>query len=117
MTMETFNNKAARRTIVLKTVEAAAHNGRSSYVDTGWIIIGRVNCALVVDDRPLSTVNNSATFLFSALFRGWTRSVKRDHRLCARETFSGGLLFNEAFVMLPRRNIAILINQAKNYNT
>lgn len=65
----------------------------------------------MANDRLLGTVNSSATLLFSALFRGWTRDVKGGHRLCARETFGGGLLFNEAFVTLPWRNIAILINR------
>jgi len=72
---------------------------------------------MYVCDRPLGTVHNSATLLFSALFRGWTRDVKGDHRLCDRETFGSGLLFNEAFVTLPRRNIAILINQRESCNT
>lgn len=44
----------------------------------------------MANDRPLDMVNNSATLLFSALFRGWTRDVKGDHCLCARKTFGGG---------------------------
>lgn len=82
MTMETFNNKAAPEDNRIENSGGGPRtmDGRLT-CDTERIIIGRVNCAPVADDRPLGMVNNSATLLFSALFRGWTRDVKGDHRL------------------------------------
>lgn len=72
MTMETFNNKATRED---NRIENSA-GGRAQWVggrltcDTGRIIIGPVSRVSAADGRSLGAVNNSATLLFSALFRG-----------------------------------------------